>query len=234
MGATMSSRRVKGALPSYCETNPRLTPGRIELVRMTWKMCLDNEGRNGSPTKQTQKVVQFYDNFFASLFDLDDDFHQFFNQDMEKQGRMLFNMIGRCIEMVKSHNMKGLKKSLSMLAKKHQGYGVAPEHYGTVGLALLLALEMTLGTDAFNEQAKDAWVHLYSAMLLLIIPHAAPKSRSKRSSIKHGHKRRKKDSVCQKKNSVCQKKDSLCQSRDQPSHGSPRQNIIATTLWDNN
>ena len=181
MGTTLSAnRRLNAYFPDYCETHPRLTEKRIRLVRESWTSVHDGAGaplktHNDTAREQnlpvSSAVVFFYDNFFGSLFEFDSDFHQFFGQDMEKQGRMLFNMIGRCIEMVESHNIKGLKKNLSVLAKRHQGYGVEAPHYSTVGLALLVGLSKTLGKELFTDETRDAWIHLYSALMILILPH---------------------------------------------------------------
>ena len=49
------------------------------------------------------------------------------------------------------------------LGRRHVGYGVADEHYDTVGAALLWTLEKGLGR-AFTPEVKDAWATVYGVL----------------------------------------------------------------------
>jgi hemoglobin-like flavoprotein len=49
------------------------------------------------------------------------------------------------------------------LGARHAGYGVRPEHYQTVGAALLWTLEQGLG-DRFTDEAKTAWTAAYTLL----------------------------------------------------------------------
>ena len=49
------------------------------------------------------------------------------------------------------------------LTQRHPGYGVRPEHYDTVGAALLWTLEKGLG-QAFTSEVQDAWVAVYGLL----------------------------------------------------------------------
>ena len=49
------------------------------------------------------------------------------------------------------------------LGKRHVGYGVKEEYYGTVGEALLWTLEQGLGED-FTSEAKEAWTEAYKLL----------------------------------------------------------------------
>ena len=49
------------------------------------------------------------------------------------------------------------------LGRRHKGYGVKTEHYGTVATALLWTLEKGLG-DAFTPTAKEAWTQTYTVL----------------------------------------------------------------------
>ena len=49
------------------------------------------------------------------------------------------------------------------LGKRHVGYGVKEEYYGTVGEVLLWTLEQGLGSD-FTPEAKEAWTEAYKLL----------------------------------------------------------------------
>jgi hemoglobin-like flavoprotein len=46
------------------------------------------------------------------------------------------------------------------LGRRHLMYGVRPEHYATVGTALLWTLRTGLG-DAFTSEVREAWTCAY-------------------------------------------------------------------------
>ncbi len=52
---------------------------------------------------------------------------------------------------------------LQNLGRRHDGYGVRPDHYETVGAALLQTLEQGLG-DEFTPEVRAAWAHVYGVM----------------------------------------------------------------------
>jgi len=58
------------------------------------------------------------------------------------------------------------------VAKKHVGYGVKPEHYDTVGSALLSTLSTGLG-PAFTPEVKGAWTAAYGALAGVMIGAAS-------------------------------------------------------------
>ncbi len=55
------------------------------------------------------------------------------------------------------------------LAERHVGFNVKAEHYGSVGLAIVMTLGKTLG-PVFHEQTKAAWVELWSLICSVMIP----------------------------------------------------------------
>jgi len=62
--------------------------------------------------------------------------------------------------------VKGLSKpeeilpAVEQLGRRHSSYGVRPEHYATVGAALLWTLQSGLG-EAFTSEVRDAWASAY-------------------------------------------------------------------------
>ena len=54
-------------------------------------------------------------------------------------------------------------EEVGKLAKRHTQYGVRPDHYTSVGTALLWTLEQGLG-EAWNETLKSSWIEIYTAL----------------------------------------------------------------------
>jgi methyl-accepting chemotaxis protein len=65
------------------------------------------------------------------------------------------NMLGPDIEL--------LTEIMHELGIKHVRYGVKPEMFPIMGVALLHTLETTLKSD-FTEDVKEAWIEVYSAL----------------------------------------------------------------------
>ena len=52
---------------------------------------------------------------------------------------------------------------LRELGRRHAAYGVRPEHYATVGQALIWTLEQGLGA-AFTRETRRAWIDTYAGL----------------------------------------------------------------------
>lgn len=75
-------------------------------------------------------------------------------------------MIGVAVS--KLDDLDTLIPALQALGRRHVPYGVLPEHYPTVGAALLKTLEQGLGA-AFTPAVKAAWTEVYGVMAKVMI-----------------------------------------------------------------
>jgi hemoglobin-like flavoprotein len=99
--------------------------------------------------------------FYARLFHLDPNLRSMFKGDMGKQGAMLMSMIGAAVNGLR--NLETLSPVVRQLGARHTKYGVQPQHYATVGDALLWTLEQGLEDD-FTPEVRDAWVAAYGLL----------------------------------------------------------------------
>lgn len=99
--------------------------------------------------------------FYNKLFELDPSLKALFSGDMKEQGKKLMTMIGAAVKGL--DDLGGLVPVVQDLGKRHKGYGVEDDHYGTVGSALLYTLETGLG-EAWNDDVKDAWTTVYTVL----------------------------------------------------------------------
>jgi hemoglobin-like flavoprotein len=122
-----------------------MTPRQIELVQNSFKLV--------TPILGPATMM-----FYQRLFELDPSLRYMFHGPLEEQARKL----GYVLTVV----VKGLSCSeqilgaVEELGRRHSNYGVRPEHYDTVGEALLWTLQTGLG-DAFTSEVRDAWAAAY-------------------------------------------------------------------------
>ena len=92
--------------------------------------------------------------FYARLFELDPSLRPMFKSDLKTQGEKLMSTLKLVV--VGLDNPEKVVPAVQSLGKRHADYGVEPQHYETVGAALLWTLEKGLG-DAFTPEVEDAW-----------------------------------------------------------------------------
>jgi len=98
---------------------------------------------------------QVAERFYHNLLALDWSLSLLFKGDLSLQGRKFMRMLATII-----NTPDRFVPDLQNLARRHVTYGVRPHHYATVGAALLITLEQTLG-PGFTPEVRRAWVSMY-------------------------------------------------------------------------
>ena len=96
--------------------------------------------------------------FYNRLFEIAPQVKHMFRSPIDGQSKKLLAMIGYII--TRLDRLETILPEIERLAKKHISYGVKPDHYATVGDALLWTLEKGLG-EHWDEEVKDAWTTCY-------------------------------------------------------------------------
>ena len=122
-----------------------MTPEEITLVQSTWAQVV--------PIKEQAAAL-----FYGRLFELDPSLKPLFKGDMKAQGQKLMAMIGTAVGGLTQPDT--ILPAIQDLGRRHVGYGVQPQHYDTVGAALLWTLEQGLG-PAFTPETRQAWAKTY-------------------------------------------------------------------------
>jgi hemoglobin-like flavoprotein len=99
--------------------------------------------------------------FYARLFELDPSLRPLFPGDMQEQGRKLMQMLTVAVRGL--DRLDTLVPAVRALGRRHVAYSVRPEHFDTVGAALLWTLAQGLG-PAFTPETRDAWAAVYSIL----------------------------------------------------------------------
>jgi len=99
--------------------------------------------------------------FYENLFTADPTLKPLFRGDMAEQGKKLMKMIATAVNGL--DRLEAIVPAVEDLGRRHVKYGVKPEHYDTVGSALIQTLAQGLG-PAFTPQVKDAWITVYGIL----------------------------------------------------------------------
>lgn len=133
-----------------------MTPEQIQLVRSTFA-----------------KVAAIQDKaaalFYRRLFELDPSLRPLFKGDMTAQGARLMAALGGVVGSL--DQLERVLPALRELGRRHGAYGVQPEHYATVGEALIWTLEQGLGA-AFTRETRRAWIDAYARLAWTMIAAA--------------------------------------------------------------
>ncbi len=108
--------------------------------------------------------------FYTRLFQLDPELRQLFRGSLHEQGAKLMQMIAAAVKLLDRPD--ALQPVLCQLGARHQGYGVEPAHYVSVGNALLDTLAVGLGDD-FDASTRAAWVAMYALVSRTMLEAAA-------------------------------------------------------------
>ena len=131
---------------------------KIHLIRASFALV--------APASQTVGLI-----FYRNLFSLDPTLKALFPEDLSQQSAKLMQMLGAAVNSL--DKLDDLVPVVQQLAKRHVKYGVTPQHYQTVGAALLNTFVEGLGDD-LSAEAFIAWKELYLLLSQTMIAAAYP------------------------------------------------------------
>jgi len=138
----------------------RMTPHQIKLVQDSFAKVV--------PIKDAAAGM-----FYERLFELDPNLRSLFKGDMNEQRKKLMAMIATAVGGL--NKLDEIVPAVQALGERHADYRVRPEHYETVGAALLWTLEKGLG-EAFTADVAKAWTDVYGLLSSTMIEAAAKKA----------------------------------------------------------
>ena len=118
-----------------------MNPDQVELVQQSFAQV--------APIADPAAAM-----FYERLFEIAPALKPLFRGDMAEQRRKLMAMLATVVGGL--GNIETVLPAASALAKRHVGYGVKPEHYDSVGAALLCTLERGHGSRWTSDLAA-AW-----------------------------------------------------------------------------
>ncbi|MBC7941578.1 MAG: hemin receptor [Chitinophagaceae bacterium] len=133
-----------------------MTPRDIELVQSSFSKV--------APSADSVAAI-----FYGRLFEMDPALKPLFKSDLAAQGGKLMTMLATVVNGLPT--LDRLVPAAESLGKRHVPYGVKPEHYATVGGALLATLEAGLG-EGFTPEVRSAWTKTYGVVSSVMIEAA--------------------------------------------------------------
>lgn len=133
-----------------------LTETQIDLVSNSWNKVI--------PIAETAAEL-----FYNRLFELDPSLKALFKGDMKQQGEKLMSMITVAVKAL--NRLDDVVPAIQQMGRRHVDYKVEPEHYNTVGAALLWTLGQGLG-DGFTTEVEEAWTVVYGILSTTMIDAA--------------------------------------------------------------
>ncbi|MGF1641024.1 MAG: globin family protein [Rhodospirillales bacterium] len=133
-----------------------MTPQEIELIE-------------GSFASVAPLEVEAAALFYGRLFEMAPEVRPLFAGDMTEQGAKLMMTLAVVVNGLR--DVDKLLPVVQNLARRHVGFGVRPEHYPTVGAALLWTLEQGLG-EAFTPATEAAWQKAYGTLAGVMVAAA--------------------------------------------------------------
>lgn len=101
------------------------------------------------------------DLFYDRLFALDANLRPLFKSDLSEQKHNLMTTLSFAVATL--NKPEQILPAVRQLGARHVGYGVAAQHYQTVGAALLWTLAQGLG-DQFTPDVEEAWTAVYTVL----------------------------------------------------------------------
>jgi hemoglobin-like flavoprotein len=114
-----------------------LTTAQIVIVQTTFGQIADAD--------------RLASRFYARLFEIDPSTQPLFTHDMTEQRQKLIQTIAVVVNAL--DDLSPIIPAIQSLGKRHVSYGVQPEHWHSVGSALLWALEDAFG-PVFTEEVR--------------------------------------------------------------------------------
>jgi hemoglobin-like flavoprotein len=133
-----------------------MTPEQVKLVQQSFGQV--------APIADTAATL-----FYDRLFEIAPAVKPLFHGDMTEQRRKLMATLAVVVGGL--GNIETVLPAASALAKRHVAWGVKPEHYDSVGAALLWTLERGLG-ERWSSDVAAAWSAAYGTLSQYMIGEA--------------------------------------------------------------
>lgn len=130
-----------------------MTPHQITLVQRSFVLVDDDR----------QAVASL---FYARLFEVDPSVRPLFPADLAAQRVKLMAVLRLVVASL--DRLGPMLPTIEDLARRHVRYGVSARHYPSVGLALVWALDRSLGA-AFTAEIRAAWINAYGIISTTMI-----------------------------------------------------------------
>lgn len=107
--------------------------------------------------------------FYENLFEVDPSLRPMFDEDLTEQSNKALFAFGAIVAQIP--DLEVCREMTRELAVRHVAYGVLPEHYVSVGAAVIKTVEMVMGV-AMSSEIAVSWQKAYDAVAAVMIETA--------------------------------------------------------------
>lgn len=107
--------------------------------------------------------------FYENLFQIDPSLRPMFGEELTEQSNKALFAFGAIVAQI--HDIDVCREMTRELAVRHVAYGVLPEHYASVGGAVIKTVEMVMD-DAMTDEIARCWQNAYDAVAAVMIATA--------------------------------------------------------------
>jgi nitric oxide dioxygenase len=101
--------------------------------------------------------------FYRRLFEIAPDARPLFKTQIDQQAKKFADTLAWVIAHLEDPHE--LSREMQELGARHDTYGVKPDHYASVGSALIWMFKHALG-DRFTAEMEEAWLEAYAFISL--------------------------------------------------------------------
>ena len=136
-------------------------------------MSLTNEQKEivQATFAQIPDADQLAAKFYTRLFEIDPSTKPLFRGDMADQRKKLVQALAIVVHGL--GDLSGIVPAIQELGKRHVAYGVTPDHWNSVGTALLMTLDEVFA-EAFTEEVRISWALAYGLIAQTAMSAAYP------------------------------------------------------------
>lgn len=138
-----------------------MNPKEVQLIKKSWKSF------------RLIDPLIVGDVFYTKLFYEYPPLKSMFKISLEAQSKKLIDMLN--IIVGRLDRLDEMARDISELAMRHVHYGVKPQHYKAVGMALLWTLQQGLGTGWTTDTAA-AWEKCFNFLADIMIRATYPET----------------------------------------------------------
>lgn len=134
-----------------------MQPAQVHLVQETFEYIV--------PFAESAGML-----FYRRLFALDPNLRALFQDDIHHQANKLMDALSYVVRGL--HTPDKIMPRVREMGQRHVAYGVRPEHYTSVGAALLWTLEQGM-EERWSSEVATAWAAAYALVVMEMLEGAS-------------------------------------------------------------
>ncbi|CAM9577385.1 unnamed protein product [Chrysoparadoxa australica] len=179
--AQVSVQAKKGfekCLPAYVTPKTSVTWRQIDAVYETWGIITTpgtisfEIAQKKFPNAQLTPRILFYNTYYKRLLQTEPSLKTVFEGNMVRQSKSLGEMTSCLVSMARYLKEGKCIEKMTECADHNTTLGIRPEHYDSIGRALLHAVAHCAGPQIWTSEVAQSWGSMLSMYLTIVVPRS--------------------------------------------------------------